>query len=156
MRKIDYKTYKKPTDFAKFDQGDTTIRIISSGGMVKKHGLRMGGKYVPLGDCNETPDCEQCIKGNEAKLKWIWLVYMRATKEVKLLDVGAMLGDAICQLAQQRNQDPQEFDIVVNKRGEKLKSQYTARAIDGEALTEEELKKTKHVKQFLIKKYLSA
>lgn len=153
MKKIDYKTYQKPTDFAKFSQGETIIRIISSGGMVKKHGLRMGGKYVPLGDCTETPECPQCLQGNEPKLKWIWIVYMRGTKDVKILDCGPMLGDAICKLAQERGKDPQEFDIVIHKAGEKLKSKYTAKAVEAAPLTEDEIKSTRSSKQFLIKKY---
>lgn len=155
MKKIDYTTYKKPTDFAHFEQGDTTIRIISSGGMVKKHGMRSAGRYVPLGDCTETPECKQCLRGNEPKQKWIWIAYLRSTKEAKILDVGAMLGDAICQLAQERQQDPQEFDIIVNRVGKGLDSKYKARAIDGAPLTDEELAKTKYQKQFLIKKYLT-
>ncbi len=155
MKKIDYTTYKKPTDFAHFEQGDTTIRIISSGGMVKKHGMRSAGRFVPLGDCTETADCKQCLQGNEPKQKWIWIAYIRPTKEVKILDVGPMLGDAICKLAQERNKDPQDFDIVVNKVGDGLKSKYTARAVDGVAMTEDEIANTKHQKQFLIKKYLT-
>lgn len=153
MKKIDYATYKKPSDFVHFEQNETTIRIISSGGMVKKHGMRTTRGYIPMGDCTETPDCKQCLGGNEPKQKWVWICYIRPTKEVKILDVGAMLGDAICKLAQERNQDPQEFDVVVKRSGQGLKTQYSARAVDGTALTDEEQKQVSHVRQFLIKKY---
>lgn len=155
MKKIDYNTYQKPSDYVKFPQGDTTIRIISSGGLVKKHGLRMGGKYVPLGDCTETPECEQCLKGNEPKLKWVWIVYLREAKQVKILDCGSMLGDAICQLAKEKKLDPQEFDIIVTKTGTNLKTKYFAKIGKISKLTEDEQKPMKNMKLFLIKKYLT-
>lgn len=156
MHKIDYTNYKKPTDFVHFEQGDTTIRIISSGGMVKKHSMKTGNGFIPLGNCTETPDCKYCLNGNEPKLKWIWIAYVRATKEVKILDVGAMIGDGICKLAQSKGKDPQEFDIVVNKTGEKLKTKYEVRAIEAPMLTKEELALISHIKQFLIRKYFTA
>lgn len=155
MKKIDYQTYTKPSDFVKFPQGNTTIRIISSGGLVKKHGMRMGGRYVPLGDCTETPECEFCLKGYEPKQKWIWIAYVWDTKEVKILDCGSMLGDAICKLAQESNSDPQEFDILVSKTGKDLQTKYTAKIGEKTKLTEEEITSMKNVKQFLIKKYLT-
>ena len=117
MKKIDYKTYQKPSDFAHFNAGETVVRIVSSGGLVKKHGMRTTRGYVPMGDCTETPDCKQCLAGNEPKLKWIWICFVRATKEVKILEVGPMLGDKICKLAQTRKQDPQEFDLVIKRTG---------------------------------------
>jgi len=153
MKKIDYNTYTKPTDFARFPLGDSVIRILSSGGMVKKHGMRTGTGYVPLGDCTEEADCEYCLKGNEPKQKWTWICLMRATKEVKILDVGPMLGDAICQIAQARKQDPQEFDLIINKAGSGLKTKYTVRPGEIKPLTEQEQKEIKAMKLFLIKKY---
>jgi len=155
MHKIDYTNYKKPTDFTHFEQGDTILRIISSGGMVKKHGMKTASGYIPLGDCTETPDCEQCLKGNEPKLKWIWIAYIRKTKEVKILDVGAMIGDAICKMAQEHKKDPQEFDVVINRAGLGLRTKYKVSYLEGTKLTEDEIKQTTHPKQFLIKKYFT-
>jgi len=69
--------------------------------MVKKHGMKTATSYVPLGTCTEKPDCEWCLKGNEPKLKWMWVAYVNT--EVKVLDVGPMVGDGICQSAIDNN-----------------------------------------------------
>lgn len=156
LKKIDYSTYEKPTDFAKFKQGDNILRIISSGGMVRKHGMRTAAGFVPLGDCTETADCKFCLQGNEAKNKWMWIGFIRPNLEPKILDVGPMLGDAICKLAKEHNKDPMEFDIVVNKVGEKLKTKYKASFGEVVPLTPEELEKVKAGKLRLIKKYFTA
>lgn len=156
MQKINYSTYKKPTDFARFEQGDTTIRIISSGGLKKEHGMKTGRGYVPLGDCTETPECKQCLSGNESKLKWIWIAYIRPTKEVKILSVGAMVGDGICKLAQEKGKDPQDFDIAINKTGTGRSTKYSVRATEGKPLTSDEQKLTTNTKKFLIKKYFDS
>ncbi len=153
MKKIEYKTYSKPTDFAKFEQGDTTIRIVSSGGLVKKHGMRTAHGYIPLGDCTETADCELCAKGNDAKIKWIWICLVRTTSEVKLLEVGPQIGDAICKIAQTQEKDPQEFDLVISKVGNGLKTKYSVRIGEVKPLTEAELKEVNVNKHFLINKY---
>lgn len=155
MKKIDYTTYEKPSDFLRFKPGDTAIRIVSSGGMAKKHGLRTAAGYVPLGDCTERPDCKHCLQGNAPKTKWMWLAVNRTDNQVKLLDVGPMLGDAICKLAQERKQDPQEFDLIVNKVGEKLRTKYTVKVGEVKPLTPEELAGMKAAKAFLIKKYFT-
>ena len=39
MKKIDLKTYTKPTDFVKFPIGETKVILVSEGGMVKKRGI---------------------------------------------------------------------------------------------------------------------
>lgn len=101
IKKIDLKTYTKPTDFAKFSVGETKVILLSEGGMVKKHGMKTAKGYIPLGDCTETPDCQWCLKGNEAKLKWMWVAYIN--NEVKVLDVGPMVGDGICKELQENN-----------------------------------------------------
>lgn len=153
LRKIDYAHYVKPTDFARFEQGDTTIRIISNGALVKKHGLKTANGYVPLGDCTEKPDCEQCLKGNEPKQKWIWICAIRPTNDVKLLDVGAMTGDAICKIAQKREQDPKEYDLIINKVGVGLRTKYIVKVGEVKPLGDEELKAMEAMKTFLVNKY---
>lgn len=154
MRKIDYKLYTKPTDFLRFQDGETQIRIISSGGLVKKHGLRTSIGFVPLGECTETPECKHCLSGNEAKQKWIWIAYVRTTKEVKILDVGPMIGDTICKIAKEKG-DPQEYDLMITKKGIGLKIKYEVKALDPTPFTENEIKATLAGKKFLIKKYFS-
>lgn len=150
---IDYKTYKKPTDFLRFEQGDTTIRIISKGALGKRHGMKTANGYVPLGLCTESTDCEQCLKGNEPKRTWRWVAIEVGEKEPKVLDAGPMLGNEICNLASEHG-DPQEYDIVVNKSGFKLKTKYTAKKSSVDmTITPDEKDAFKSLKAFLVKKY---
>lgn len=155
MKKIDYMTYTKPSDFTRFPQGETVVRILGSGALLKKHGMKTATGYIPLPDCTERADCPQCLKGNEPKQKWVWICLVRATNEVKILDVGPMVGDAICKLAQAKRQDPQEYDLIINKSGEGLRTKYLVKVGEIKPLTEEETKATSAMKQFLIKKYFT-
>jgi hypothetical protein len=152
MKKIDYTTYKKPTDFIKFQPGDNKIRIISDGLLARFHGTRMGGRYVPLGLCSESGDCPHCLGGNEAKRVWRWVAYDYATKEVKLLDAGPMIGDQICVKAVERKQDPQEFDLIINKVGVGLKTKYDVKAVDA-TVKSSDFERFKPMRNFIIKKY---
>lgn len=156
MKKIDYSSYQKPSDFVRFPQGDTTIRILSSGGLVKKHGMKTANGFIPLGDCTEQPDCPQCLKGNEPKQKWVWICLVRKTNEVKILDVGPQIGDAICKIGQQREQDPQEYDLVIHRVGENRETKYTVKPGEVKPITEAETKMVSPMKQFLIKKYFAS
>jgi len=150
MQKINYDNYKKPTDFIKFEQGDNKIRILSDGLLARFHGTRMGGRYVPLGLCTENGDCPHCRGNNEPKRVWRWVAFDYQNKEVKLLDAGPMIGNQICMLGG----DPQEYDIIVNKVGEKLKTKYeTRKAPESVAITEEKMNRLKPMVNFLIKKY---
>lgn len=156
MKKIDYMTYQKPSDFTRFAEGESVVRIISNGVLTKKHGMKTATGYIPLPDCTEKADCEQCLKGNEPKQKWTWICLVRKTGDVKILDVGAMVGDAICKIAQARKQDPQEYDLIITKTGQGLRTKYVVKAGPVSPLTAEEQKATSAMKQFLIKKYFKA
>lgn len=152
--KIDYKTYKKPSDFIEFAQGETKIRIISDGLLARFHGSRMRGKYIPLGLCTENGDCSLCKQGNEPKRVWRWIAYDYANKELKLLNAGAQLGNIICLELGGRFGDPQEYDIVVIRKGEKKNTEYTAmRAEKSVPLKPETLLRFQPMKNFLMKKY---
>lgn len=155
MKKIDYKSYQRPSDFAKFPQGQSTIRIVSSGGIAKKHGMRTATGYVPLGNCTEDANCKFCLQDNEPKIKWMWLCIFRPDNQVKLLDCGPMIGDAICKIAQNLNKDPQEYDLVITKAGEGLRTKYNVKLGKETPLTAEEIEKMKAAKVLLIKKYFT-
>lgn len=100
IKKIDLSTYTKPSDFVRFPVGITKVILLSDGGMIKKHGMKTAKGYVPLSNCTETSDCEWCLKGNEAKQKWMWIAYV--DNQVKVLDVGPMIGDGICKELQEK------------------------------------------------------
>lgn len=153
MKKIDYATYKKPSDYIKFDQGNNLIRVISSGGIGMFHAIRSTSGYAPLGFCTEDGNCPHCEK-NDPKRVWRWIVWDVKRNEVKMLDAGPMIGNAICELAHNLKKDPQEFDLIINRVGEKLRTKYrVSKASTTTEITEEKLKELKPMKRYLIKKY---
>ena len=156
MREIDYKTYKKPSDYAKFEQGDNIIRVISKGYLGLQHGLRGTRGWVNLGLCTEDDTCEHCKKGNQAKRFWKWVVVDRKENEVKLLDAGIMIGDAICQMSNpEKDGDPTKYDIVINRVGEKLKTQYTVKRSRADIpITKADISRWQGMKRYIVNKYL--
>lgn len=155
MKEIDYGTYKKPSDYMKFEQGDNRIRVISKGYIGLQHGLRATKGWVNLGFCTEDDSCIHCKKGNEAKRFWKWVVVDREENQVKLLDAGVMIGDGICQLAIKEG-DPTKYDIIVNRTGEKLKTKYTVKKADKSLpITKSDISKWQGMKRFIINKYMT-
>lgn len=153
IQKIDLGSYVTPSDYMKFSVGDTIINLLGSGGMAKMHGMRTAGGFVNLGMCTETSDCEQCLKGSEPKLKWMWICYWPEKKVVRLLEVGKLIGDGICQ-ATPKDANFTDYQYIITAVGEKLSRKYKVRLGDKSTLTEEELEKLTPAKEFLIKKYL--
>lgn len=151
MKKIDYETYKTPSDYMKFDQGETIIRIVSTGGLSRKHGLKTKSRWVQLGECTGA-GCEHCAKGNLPKLSWIWLVLDRTNKEVKIMDVGKMIGDSIAHMGKQYG-DPRNFDVRVKRSGTGLKTSYQVFKGEESELSEEESAIVAEYKPYLVKKY---
>ncbi|PWT73657.1 MAG: hypothetical protein C5B59_12750 [Bacteroidetes bacterium] len=154
MKQINYGTYQKPSDYMKFDQGDNVIRIVSVGAFVKRHGMRTAGGYIPLGDCTEKPDCKFCNEGNKAKQKWFWIAYSKTRKEVKMLDAGPQIGDAICTIARNVGKDPREFDLIVTRKGDGLKTRYSVEKGGEEPIPEAEVAGIESMKKYLVHKYI--
>ena len=156
MHKINYASYKTPSDFVRFEQGDNKVIIISGGGMVKKHGMMTARGYVPMGDCTEKPDCPQCLKGNEAKLKWIWIAYLPTDKQVRVLDVGKSIGDAICKIAQEKGlEDLTGYQFNIIRTGINKETKYQVVFVSKVNLSDEEVAFIEPYKKFLINKYFS-
>ena len=150
MQKIDYINYKKPTDYIKFSQGDNRIRIITSGAVGYSHGIRTARGYKPLGLCRGD-DCPHCKKGVEAKRTWRWIAYDFTDEDVKLLDAGVQVGNGICELAAKLQDDPQNFDIIIHKTGEKRDANYlVTKAKDEKLMSKKDLSAKK---RYLISKY---
>lgn len=150
MQKIDYSSYKKPSDFLKFEQGSNTIRILSGGGMMNKHSMKTSRGFVPLGEC-EGENCPHCLKGNVPKKQWIWIAINRTTGRVGVLETGIMIGNAICELAQEEG-DPEGYDLIISKKGEGLRTEYVVAKGGSDPLTELEKKTIKLEKNYLIQK----
>jgi len=155
MKQISYTNYKKPSDYLSFLEGDTKFVIISNGYFIKRHGMKTGNGYIPMPDCTEKPDCPSCLKGNEPKQKWTWIVYSRDDKRVYVLDAGPMIGNQICIQAQKGGFDPLNREVKVNKVGEGLRTKYTVSVLMPITLTVDENSFIKPAKDFLVKKYFS-
>jgi len=160
MEKIDYKTYKKPTDFISFEQGDNRIRILSNGGMYLRHSMKTARGFIPLGEC-QGEGCEHCnnpkLKDPTPKKVWVWIALNRDTGVVGVLETGVTIGDAICEMAKELSQDPQEYDIIINRQGSKLSTKYkVTKAAESEDLTEKEEKRVKANRQYLISKHFNS
>lgn len=153
MKKIDYKLYEKPSDFIRFKVGENRVVIVSAGGMSKKHGMKTATSYIPMGDCTETPDCPQCLKGNEAKLKWSWIVFIPTTRSVRVMDVGPSIGNAICLQAQERGIDPLFHEVLIHREGNGISTKYETSIGQAVKLSEDDLKFITPAKTFLVKKY---
>lgn len=152
IHSIDYQKYITPSDYVKFEQGDTTVRIISNGGTCKMHGMKTARGYINLGICSEDESCENCQKGYEAKTRWIWIVYLPDFNVVRIMEVGKRAGDTICKIAK-KDGDPQGYDLIITRSGEMLKTDYTVKMGRKYALSEELLTKLKPTKDLLVKKH---
>ena len=152
MKKIDYKTYTKPSDFLTLRQGDNPIQIISAGAIGKVHGSRMQGRYIPLGVCTENEACPFCMQGNEPKRVWRWIVIDKLSGETKLLNAGSTIGNEICLLAQTVG-DPLQYEITISRAGLDKKTKYVVKN-SGPAMAQTEIKKHEAMRVFLVKKYL--
>lgn len=154
MKEIDYKTYRKPSDFMKFEAGESVIRILSKGFIGGIHGLKTANRYVPLGTCKLPEYCEFCVKANKPKKVWRWIILDKKHNEIKLLDAGPMVGDQIAQMGHDHG-DPTNYDIKVTKTGEGKQSQYKAeKAGPDQPLTDAERTKLRPSFQYLAKQYL--
>lgn len=154
LHKINYASYKTPSDFVKFGQGDNKVIIVSGGGMTKKHGMKTARGYIPMGDCTEQPDCPQCLKGNEPKTKWVWIAYLPTEHQVKLLDVGKTIGDSICKIAQEKKlEDLTGYEFNIVREGTMLNTKYEVLFISKATLSDDETKFIAPFKTFLVKKY---
>jgi hypothetical protein len=151
IKPIDYNNYVTPSDYIKFEQGINTVQIISKGGMCKMHGMRTGRGYVNLGMCTETSECEQCIKGAEPKTRWLWVVYSHDIKQVRVMEVGKMVGDAICKIA--KNKDINNYLLTIHRAGDGLKTKYEVNLGKLQPLSDEDKAKYLPEKEFLIKKH---
>jgi hypothetical protein len=148
IKKIDLSTYTKPSDFVKFPIGETKIILLSEGGMVKKHGMKTATSYIPMGDCTELPDCPQCLKGNEPKQKWMWIAYI--DKQVKVLDVGPMIGDGICQSLQENGlKESNNACFTIKREGLQRSTKYEVK-YTGQNLDKLNIEASK---KLLVKKY---
>lgn len=158
MQKIDYPTYKKQSNVWTVPEGDSVIRVVSSGAKALMHQIKTSrGFLVDQGECTNNIKCPFCSKGAKpANEIFFWIVLLKETGEIKLLKTSPNLGDKLATLGHDEG-ELQEYDVVINRRGlEKDNTVYTVRkAKEQTPLTPEELKSVELRKPFLINRYLT-
>lgn len=154
MQEINYTTYKKPSDYIKFENGDNTIVIVSKGYFRKLHGMKTVRGYIPLGECVGV-GCKYCAEGSEPKTKFTWIAFLPKTKEVKIMDAGTMIGNQICEIARDKGIDPNGYQFSVTKSGAGLKTQYTVSLQSKIQLSESDTQLIEYAKKYLVKKHFT-
>lgn len=155
IKKIDLSKYVKPSDYFSFPDGDTEIVLLNGGGLAKMHGMRTTRGFVNLGVCSEDDKCPQCLKGIEAKNKWIWVIYSPKLDVVRIIEAGVMLGNQICTIAQQKEIGLEKSLWKVTKTGKSLDTKYTAEHIGIYKIPDDKEDQLDNAKKFLIKKHYS-
>lgn len=151
MKKIDYNNYKRPSDYVRFEEGDNRVRIVSNGAMGYAHGIKTAGRWVPLGLCTEDSTCKHCKKGNQPKRFWKWIAYDFNSGETRLLDVGPMVGNAICEESSKLKKDAMEMDFIIKRIGVGRGTKYEIKVAKDEKEFDSSNVKVK--KKYLINKY---
>jgi len=152
MRKIEYRTYKRPSNFVKLEQGDNRAKIVSEGYIGYEHGTVKDKKYIPLGPCTQSSVCEHCKKNNQPKLRYKWVVYLPETQEIKVLAVGVEIGDEICQIAALLNKIT--FEVIINKVGSGKQSKYSVKKVESTEVDGSTLVLIKQGSDYLKMRYL--
>lgn len=152
MIKINYATYEKPTDYFKVVEGTNVIRILSDGFMGLKHGMRAQGRWIPLGEC-KGEECEHCAKGNEPKLKYMWIVLDRTNAKVRFMDSAPKLGNMLAELIK-KNGDWSSFDIQIKRTGMDMNTKYEVSKLEPKEFTDKEKQAINLNKKRLELKYL--
>lgn len=152
MTKINYETYRKPSNFIKLAVGENRVRLVSDGITCYEHGAMMGGKYVPLGICTENLNCRQCQKNSEPKLKFKWIVFCPTTHEIGVLSVGPEAGDAICRIGREVKKN---IEVVIVRKGlTREDTTYRVLSVDSTPIDQKTALFIKERRDYLAKKYL--
>lgn len=152
MQKISYEKYETPSDYMRVSEGSNIMRIISDGFISRKHEMKIGSRFIPLGEC-KGENCENCAKGNVPKLKYTWIVLDRSNKKLRLLDTGKLLGDALSKFFQ-KNGDPTQYDIEIKRTGMDRNTRFDLVKLETKPLDASEQSSIAINKQYLTNKYL--
>lgn len=153
MRKIEYRTYKRPSNFVKLEQGDNRVKVVSEGYIGFEHVTVIDKKFIPLGPCTQSSKCEFCKKKNEPRLRYKWVVYLPETQEIKILAVGVEIGDEICQIASLLNKIT--FEVIINKVGSGKQSKYSVKKVESTEVDASTLVLIKQGSDYLKMRYLN-
>ena len=118
--------YKTPdnSDYMKFKDGENTFRVLSSA-IVGFEYFNKDNKPVRSREpFKETPGIK-----DDGKVKhfWAFVIWNYEAEKIQLLEVPqATIQGSIMALVKNKNWgDPKEYDITINKTGEKLLTEYS-------------------------------
>jgi hypothetical protein len=154
MQKINYTNYIRPSDFLKMAEGDNIVRILTEGFMANIYGMKTSKGWLRFGETVDPAMKAKYGKTIEPKRRWIWIGINRATGQIGILEVGPIVGNAICELAKERGLDPRDFDVCINRTGKETRTSYkvTAQATSKD-ISPEVMEKAKKEISYLLDKH---
>lgn len=123
--------------YLKLKQGENKIRIVSEAEVFGKH-FKNKKSTICLGK----EICDLCIEGDKPKPSWLMWVIDRADGEIKMLEAGYQIISQVQKMAQSSEygfEGLPSYDIIIQKEGEGLDTEYIATPARKDSdLTEEE------------------
>lgn len=114
--------------YIKFPEGDTKLRIVSDVYTALRHKVELNGKWRNIAcpkTLNSDAPCPLC-SSDKPRMQWVVKVLDRADNKIKILESGSMIFGQLRKLAENEEYgDPKEYDITINRTGEKLNTEYT-------------------------------
>lgn len=108
--------------FLRLDSGDNEVRLVTQPFQYQVHKYQKsdGTGFAQKVPCSVSADCPMCMKGDEAKPRWLLGVISRKTQTFKILDIAKGVLDDIKGFSRNpKIGSPDKFDIniVVDKDG---------------------------------------
>lgn len=123
-----YKVPESAGKYMKFEQGENTFRVLGSAITGWEHWVDEGDKRKPV-RTREDDGIDVSLLGDPDEVKHFWAfpVWNYAAKAVQVLEITQRgIQKKLATLARSKWGDPTNYDIVVTKTGEKLKTEYEA------------------------------
>jgi hypothetical protein len=146
----DYEVPAKPGQYMKFEQGDNRFRFLDKPIIGNEYWVTEGKNRKPVrkreGEAIQTGDIEP---GEDVKHFWAMPVFNYKEKRVQVLELTQKgLLKQIKALSKDEDWgSPLNYDLVVNKQGEKLDTTYTIQPKPAKELDEEIVKVWDEVKK---------
>lgn len=109
--------------YLKLKHGENKIRIVSEAEVFGKH-FKNKKSTVCLGK----EECDLCQEGDKPKPSWLMWVIDRTDGNLKMLEAGYQIISQIQKMAQSSEygfEDLPNYDIIIQKEGEALETEYT-------------------------------
>lgn len=124
-----YEVPKQQGNYFKFEKGTNKFRVLSAPIMGYIY-WNSSGKPVRLKNYTTLPsDIRLDMDGNPEKIKhfWAFVVWSYKAEKLQILEITqATIQSAMQELVTNEDWgDPQQYDITVSKKGEKLDTEYT-------------------------------